>query len=68
MHKSLYYSVTAHPDDGQARQKYVDATNGENIRHLCILLVFISNYTIVHGVERIKLVIISFGVSVCPST
>jgi hypothetical protein len=43
MHTSLYYSVTAHPDDGQARPKHVGATNGENIYHLCILLVFVSN-------------------------
>ena len=43
MHTSLYYSVTAHPDDGQTRPKQVSATNWENIYHLCILLVFISN-------------------------
>jgi hypothetical protein len=54
MHTSLYYSVTAHPDDGQARPKDVGATNWENIYHLCILLVFVSNYTKVHGVKRIE--------------
>jgi hypothetical protein len=36
------YSVTAHPDDGQARLKHVGATNWENKYHLCILLVFSS--------------------------
>jgi hypothetical protein len=43
MHMSFYYSVTAHPDDGQARPKHVGATDWENMYHLCILLVFISN-------------------------
>jgi hypothetical protein len=41
----ITYSVTAHPDDGQARPKHVGATNWENIYHLCILLVFISNFS-----------------------
>jgi hypothetical protein len=27
MHILLYYSVTAHPDDGQTRLKHVGATN-----------------------------------------
>ena len=31
MHISLYYSATAHPEDGQVRPKHVDATNWENI-------------------------------------
>ena len=53
-HRCITYSVTAHPDDGQARPKHVAATNRENIYHLCILLVFISNYTTVHAVEHIK--------------
>jgi hypothetical protein len=39
----IIYSVTAHPDDGQARPKHVGATNWENIYNLCILLVFIGN-------------------------
>jgi hypothetical protein len=42
MHISLYYFVTAHPDDGQAWPIHVDAKNWENIHRLCILLVFIS--------------------------
>jgi hypothetical protein len=37
------HSVTAHPDDGQARPKHVGATDWENIYYLCILLFFISN-------------------------
>jgi hypothetical protein len=56
MHTSLYYSVTAHPDDGQARSKHVGATNSENIYHLCILLAFISDYTTTHCAEHIKIV------------
>ena len=56
MHISLYYSVTAHPDDGQARSKHVGATNSENIYHLCILLAFISDYTTMHCAEHINLV------------
>jgi hypothetical protein len=51
----ITYSATAHPDDGQARPKHVGATNWENIYRLCILVVFISNYTTMHGVEHIKL-------------
>jgi hypothetical protein len=34
----ITHSVTAHPDDGQARPKHV-----ENMYHLCVLLVFVSN-------------------------
>ena len=60
MHITLYYSVTAHPDDGQARPKQADATNSENIYHVCILLVFTSNYTTIHGAEHIKLVLAIF--------
>jgi hypothetical protein len=41
--RRITYSVTAHPEDGQARPKQVGTTNWENIYHLCILLVFISN-------------------------
>jgi hypothetical protein len=48
----ITYYITAHPDDGQTRPKYVGATNWENIYHLCILLVFISNYTTMNGVEH----------------
>jgi hypothetical protein len=52
----ITYSVTAHPEDGQAQPKHVGATNwGEKVYiNLCILLVFISNYTTMHGVEHIK--------------
>jgi hypothetical protein len=46
-------TVTAHPDDSQAHPKHVGATDRENMYHLCILLVLISNYTTVHGVEHI---------------
>jgi hypothetical protein len=53
-HRCITYSVTAHPDDGQARPKHVVATNSENMHHLCILLILISNYTTMHGVEHIK--------------
>ena len=35
MHTSLYYSVTAHPEDGQAWPKHVGATNWE--KHLAVL-------------------------------
>jgi hypothetical protein len=42
-HRCITFSVTAHPDDGQARPKYVGATDWENIYHLCILLIFIRN-------------------------
>jgi hypothetical protein len=42
-HRCITYSVTAHPDHGQAWPKHVGATNWENIYHLCILFVFISN-------------------------
>jgi hypothetical protein len=48
MHMSFYYSVTAHHDDGQARPKHVGVTNWENIYHLCILLDFISNYSLTY--------------------
>jgi hypothetical protein len=48
------YSVTTHPDDGQKWPKHVRSTNLENVYHLCILLVFINNYTTMHGVEHIK--------------
>ena len=50
----ITYSVTARPDDGQARPKHVGATDRESIYHLCILLVFIGNYTAMHSVEHIK--------------
>jgi hypothetical protein len=43
-HHCITHSVTAHPEDGQARSKYVGVTNSENIYNLCILLVFISKY------------------------
>jgi hypothetical protein len=36
----ITYSVTVHPEDGQAKPKHVGATNWENIYNLCILLVF----------------------------
>ena len=36
----ITYSVTAHPEDGQARPKHVAATNLENIYNLCILFIF----------------------------
>jgi hypothetical protein len=39
----ITYSVTAHPDDGQARPKHDGVTKWENKYHSCILLVFISN-------------------------
>ena len=52
---SLCYSVTAHPDGVQTRPKHVGATNWQNIYHLCILVVFISNCTTMQGVEHIKL-------------
>ena len=48
------YSVTAYPGDGQKWPKHVDAMNWENLYRLCILFVFINNYNIMHGVERIK--------------
>jgi hypothetical protein len=32
----------------------VGATNRENIYHLCILLVFTSNYSTMHGVRHIR--------------
>jgi hypothetical protein len=54
-HRCITYYVTAHLDDGQKWPKHVGATNWENISHLCILLVFISNYTTMHGAEHIKL-------------
>ena len=54
-YQCITYSVSAHPDDAQARPKHVGAKNWENIYHLCILLAFISNYTTMHGVEHIKL-------------
>jgi hypothetical protein len=57
MHISLYYSVTANREDGQPPPKHVDVTNSENIYNLCILLVFISNYTTMHDIERIKLIL-----------
>jgi hypothetical protein len=41
----ITYYVTAHPDYGQARSKHAGAKNWENMYHLYILLVFISNYT-----------------------
>jgi hypothetical protein len=50
----ITYSVTAHPDDGEERPKHVGATHWENAYHVCILLVFISNYTTMHGVEHTK--------------
>ena len=57
MHISLYYFVTAHPDDGQARPKHVGATNWKSIYHLWTLLVLISNYTTMRGVQHVKLII-----------
>jgi hypothetical protein len=45
MHTPLQYSVTAHPDYGQARPKYAGATKWGKKYHLCILLDFISYYT-----------------------
>jgi hypothetical protein len=56
-HGCITYFVTAHPEDGQARPKHVGATDWENIYHLCILLVFISNYTTMHGVETINIIL-----------
>jgi hypothetical protein len=43
MHISLYYSVTAHPDDGQTRPKHVGAADREIVYHLCVLFILISN-------------------------
>ena len=51
----ISYTVTAHTDDGQAPPKHVGATDWENIYYLYILLVFISNYTTVHGVEHTEI-------------
>jgi hypothetical protein len=42
----ITHSVTAHPDDGQARPNHVGATNWENIYNLCILLVFINEFDV----------------------
>jgi hypothetical protein len=53
----ITYFVTAHPDDGQTWPEHIGAKNWENIYHLCILLVFISNYTTVHSVECIKIIV-----------
>ena len=58
----ITYSVTAHPDDGQARSKHVGASNWEKMYNLCILLVFISNYTTMQCVEDETLVIMCFSV------
>jgi hypothetical protein len=60
-HRCSTYSVTSHPDDGQARPKYVGATDWENIYHLYILLVFISNYTTMHGAEHIEYLVDQFN-------
>jgi hypothetical protein len=54
-HRCIIYSVTAHPEGGQARPKHVGGTNLENMYIiLCILLVFISSYKTMYGVEHIK--------------
>ena len=37
------------------RNMYSCAKNSENVYHLCIWLIFISNYTTMQGVEHIHL-------------
>jgi hypothetical protein len=55
LYECTHRCTTAHSDDGQARPKHVGATDWENTYNLCILLVFISNYTTVQDVEHTEL-------------